>query len=615
MERRHTSRNTRSARSGLLQAAIAVLLLGGAGGANAQEPAGEFQEIPVVVQPESAALAPDTATAAPAPAPAGDGKFDYAAIDLRVGVWTGRAADEVYRKGDAMTVGFQTNADAYAVVYHIDAEGRVTVLWPRSRMDDGFVFGGHEYQLPVQGGPALRAAQVEGEGFVEAVVSRYPFDLRALQLDFHHEPTAEPVDFRVVGDPFLAINEVNFAITGLENAEDHVVTNYAAYYVHREVDHPRYLCGQCHFDDGPQYDPYGDTCSLNISVDYRWNNGWWSSYGYYPVYYNPCYVYVDPWTWRPWVNFWYDPWWCAPAVSVCYWPTPCYPWYDSPYYGGDCYTGNNGKPRYAPLNPNGQGGDGTRTKTREYGPITPMLAAGGAGASRGAATLDARTAYKGEPRATRSAPTIGDAVRTRSTAGLRIREGGSVRGGTSGAQDRVRHTAAGARTPASLVPVSSEPTGGGQRLRTPGTVGGAQQRAQVEQRSRTRSGAEGRAITPVAPRQKGTRIWNTGRSGGSDGTRRPEQVRPGGRSGGSDSSRDGAVRERSNGNGGNSGSRSSGGDTRTRSGGSSGGSGKATRGGGGSGGSSGGRSSGDSGSGGQSRGGSSAGGGSGRRGG
>ena len=260
MELRHTSRITRAARTGLLPAALAVLLLGGAGRATAQDPAADFQEIPVAVQPETAAPTPA------APTPAGTESFDYAAVDLRVAVWTDRAADEVYRKGETMTMGFQTNADAYAVVYRIDTEGRVTVLWPRSRMDDGFVFGGHEYGLPVQGGPALRAAQAEGEGFVEVIVSRYPFDLRALQLDFHHEPVAEPVDFRVVGDPFLAINEVNFAITGLENAEDHVVTNFASYYVHREVDHPRYLCGQCHFDDGPQYDPYRDTCSLNINV-------------------------------------------------------------------------------------------------------------------------------------------------------------------------------------------------------------------------------------------------------------------------------------------------------------------------------------------------------------
>ena len=26
----------------------------------------------------------------------------------------------------------------------IDVDGKVTVLWPRSRMDDGFVFGGQE---------------------------------------------------------------------------------------------------------------------------------------------------------------------------------------------------------------------------------------------------------------------------------------------------------------------------------------------------------------------------------------------------------------------------------------------------------------------------------------
>ncbi len=286
------------------------------------------------------------------------GEFDYSKIDLRVGVWLDHDEKEVYQRGQEMGAGFQTSTDAYAVVYRIDVDGLVTVLWPRSRMDNGFAFGGHEYLLPVAGGRKLKVSTSEGEGFVEAVVSKYPFDLRDLEIDFHHELGPDRFDFRVAGDPFLAINEVNFAVTGLENSEEYVVTNYTSYYVHREVDHPRYLCNQCHFEDDVAYEPYRDSCTLEITYDYGWANGWYEDYGYFPVYANPVYVYVDPWTWRPWVNFWYWPsYTCAPYYGYGWYGGGCYSWGYSPYYAGNCYTSyDNGNRRYRPLTPGDQGG-------------------------------------------------------------------------------------------------------------------------------------------------------------------------------------------------------------------------------------------------------------------
>ena len=244
--------------------------------------------------------------------------FDYSSQSLRVGVWLeGKDDGAVIQKGEKFGVGFQTNQDAYAVVYRIDTEGEVSILWPRSRFDDGFVFGGHEYKLPVAGKRRLVAGGEAGEGFVEAIVSSYPFDLRELELDFHHEYADEPYRFQVAGDPFLAMNEVNFVVTGLEDAGDYVVTNYVSYYVHHKVDHPRYLCNQCHFDDEVAFDPYRDNCTLEITVNHEWDNGWWDNYGYYPVYYQPVYVYTDPWTWNPWVNWWYYPRYrCAPTWGL-----------------------------------------------------------------------------------------------------------------------------------------------------------------------------------------------------------------------------------------------------------------------------------------------------------
>ncbi len=277
-------------RGGLPAAVLALLLLPALAGA--QDGAERYQPARTRADYDTPAVSEDD--------------YDYAAQTLRVSVWLDRDQDEIYNRGDEQRVTFQTNEDAYAVVYRIDTDGLVNVLWPRDRLDDGFVFGGHEYRLPGREAPALRIREEEGEGYVQAVVSRYPFDLRALEIDFLGEG-GDDYAFRVAGDPFLAMNEVNFAITGLEDSRDAVITNHARYYVHRVVDHPRYLCSQCHTDDTTRYDPYAGRCTLEIDYDYGWSNRWYATYGYYPVYWNPVYVYVDPWTWRPWVNFWYDP--------------------------------------------------------------------------------------------------------------------------------------------------------------------------------------------------------------------------------------------------------------------------------------------------------------------
>ena len=79
-------------------------------------------------------------TASPTVAQEQSAAFDYDDIGLRVALWLDKEEGEIYRKGSNIEVGFQTNEDAYAVVYRVDTEGLVTVLWPRSRLDDGFVF-------------------------------------------------------------------------------------------------------------------------------------------------------------------------------------------------------------------------------------------------------------------------------------------------------------------------------------------------------------------------------------------------------------------------------------------------------------------------------------------
>jgi len=469
-----------------------------------------------------------------APVASEDG-YDYAAQTLRVSIWLDRDQDEVYNRGDEQRVTFQTNEDAYAVVYRIDTDGMVTVLWPRDRLDDGFVFGGHEYRLPGREAPALRIRESEGEGYVQALASRYPFDLRALELDFLGEGGREDYGFRVAGDPFLAMNEVNHAITGLEDSRDHVISNHARYYVHRVVDHPRYLCSQCHADDVVRYDPYGSHCTLVIDYDYGWSNRWYVQYGYFPVYWNPVYVYVDPWTWRPWINFWYDPWYaCAPwqGWRPYYWD--CYSWNDSPYYHGNCWTRwDGGDRRFRPLNRHGD--TVAVRKVREFDKVTrqvgrrpladdersamiarrPLAGRGdgkGIGRERDGAVAPVAVA-RGDKPLTREVERFPGASAGGRGGGLRIRpEGGGGTAAVGAERPTRRHTAGGSERAPSLQPVKPVRRSAGEPVR-----GGSEGvRGAPPAREQDRDG-----VRALNPRQQDTRTWNRGGGRNDQGVDRP----------------------------------------------------------------------------------------------
>lgn len=439
----------------------------------------------------------------------------YAHQTLRVHLWLNKDADQVYRRGERLNVTFQTNEDAYAVLYRIDVEGQATILWPTSRYSDGFVFGGHQYRLPSRDGSRIRVEDSEGQGYIHAVVSSYPFDLRDLELDFHHERGERVYDFYVAGDPFLAMNEINYAVTGLEDPSTYAVSNYVSYYVHRQVDHPRYLCTQCH-DGDDSYDPYVDTCTVTIRHDYGWQNDWWPRYGFYPVYSYPVYVYVDPWSGLHWTNYWYDPWYHWPRGLSYRWDYWSYDWRYSPYWRYDVYAAHDGgHRRYRPLD---------RNRTRDRATVrtkNDLVRSEEPGADRLRAMKDRTVVASGE----------------RGASETRIRNDGPAGGSSRNVRridrDQPRfdsrsnttlRTSPGLRLDRGRAPVRTgvaNPVPNRDPKRNPSVQPGSRspQRTrispQVPQRDRGRQ-----SIAPVQPRRDSSRVWSNRRSSNSPQQRR-----------------------------------------------------------------------------------------------
>src|SRR2546422_5742411 len=66
---------------------------------------------------------------------------------LGVEVWTDRGDDAVYQPGQTMEIRARASDDAYLLVYEIDAEGYVRLLYPY-RGSSGLVEGRRTYAVP-----------------------------------------------------------------------------------------------------------------------------------------------------------------------------------------------------------------------------------------------------------------------------------------------------------------------------------------------------------------------------------------------------------------------------------------------------------------------------------
>jgi hypothetical protein len=255
-----------------------------------------------------------------------------AAVDaqpLSVEVWTDKGNEAVYQPGEQLFVSVQSNLDAHLLLYEIDAEGRVTVLFPIEGFED-IVEGGKPYDIPdAQTGLELVVQGPTGQGYVVAIVSRQPFeplpwylrpfDAQAEALGYHgvaDEEEGVTADGKIVGDPFVAMEKIRRRVVTDDQNPDAFATSYTTYYAHEAVKYPRYMCYDCHRPGHWQwwagFDPYYATCSaftFQINYGWYWGPGYW--FGYVPRY---AYVCQPGYGWGG--HYWYSGWsgwntWCA----------------------------------------------------------------------------------------------------------------------------------------------------------------------------------------------------------------------------------------------------------------------------------------------------------------
>ncbi|MFH1219099.1 MAG: DUF4384 domain-containing protein [Candidatus Eisenbacteria bacterium] len=214
----------------------------------------------------------------------------------QVSVWTDRGEGGVYRVGDLAALHIQPAEDCYVIVYEIDTDGYLRVLYPRDCDDDGYLVGGRTYSMGREGSHRFYVNGPSGVEYVHVLASFEPFR----QIYWHgcngYEDYAIDVTWRgfndywgsalpprVYGDPYVAMQTIDEFIC-LDALEAGMVwADFTYFYVNERVRYPRYLCYDCH-GFAPLVRPYDDVCvGFSVSfVDcdpgYRpWSWWWWSS--------------------------------------------------------------------------------------------------------------------------------------------------------------------------------------------------------------------------------------------------------------------------------------------------------------------------------------------------
>ncbi len=204
---------------------------------------------------------------------------DATGRNITVDVWINKEEGGVYRSGESMRVFFRSSADAYLLVYNIDTDGYIHLVYPYGPADQNRVEAGRTYIIPARHDPYdLVADGPSGMEFIVAVASRNPFvnlpwyltngapaggDGRAEGDDGDLESGV------IVGDPYVGMERLNRRIIP-PGGEAEMDVSETYFYIEKRVEYPRYVCADCHYSSFA-FDPYLTSCSVvDIRIDATW---------------------------------------------------------------------------------------------------------------------------------------------------------------------------------------------------------------------------------------------------------------------------------------------------------------------------------------------------------
>jgi Domain of unknown function (DUF4384) len=223
--------------------------------------------------------------------------------------------DRRFLPGDRAKVEVRTRDDGYLLVFHVDPEGHLRVLFPLDPNRDNFVRGGKKYEIRGRGGrESFEIDNTTGKGTVYAAVSRDAFRFDGFVAGDHWDYRALAPS-RLPNDPEQDLNELVRRMA--QGDFDYDLLNY---YVSDRVasrsDYSPYY--------GSSYDNWCHrfSCSSYYGSPFNFSIGLFLGRPYRRYYDDPYFYAYDPF----YSPFFYDPYYYAPV----YRPRYAYPY--SRYY-------------------------------------------------------------------------------------------------------------------------------------------------------------------------------------------------------------------------------------------------------------------------------------------
>jgi hypothetical protein len=184
-----------------------------------------------------------------------------------------RGDGAVYVDGDRVHLSLRTSRDAYIVVYGVDVEGRMHLLYPLTPECPRRFRGG---VVNVIDAPFLSVGGGDGIVYVQALASAYPLEPYLPDWCFHpHRLPPHRLFFEhgvIRGDPYVGLARFRDLVIPSHCGPGEVGFATVWYSVRAPRQYPRYLCADCHYGDW--YDPYADVCVVfEVRID-----AWWSDW-------------------------------------------------------------------------------------------------------------------------------------------------------------------------------------------------------------------------------------------------------------------------------------------------------------------------------------------------
>ncbi|TES94005.1 MAG: DUF4384 domain-containing protein [Candidatus Cloacimonadota bacterium] len=129
---------------------------------------------------------------------------------LEIDISVDKGDDAVYYDGEHIFISFRAAEDVYIIVYDIDTDGNINLIFPESVGEQGFIRANRTYQIPEDDDDfSFKVKAPPGEEFICAIASIEPLRMPVIFKEEEGES-----QFRVEGDPMNAIEKINEDILG-----------------------------------------------------------------------------------------------------------------------------------------------------------------------------------------------------------------------------------------------------------------------------------------------------------------------------------------------------------------------------------------------------------------